>query len=139
MVPMTYFFEKNNDDDNTTSCHVLALPSSLTSSPAFLPSLSCVKFSPVLGFRSCLVLEPYHASFGCPLTTHTKVAHAQSLLMTLSFLVFFFLTFLFIEISFSFEITLFRAKKLHLVLFNPVLWGQKHCLAHGQCFRLFVE
>lgn len=72
---------------------MLALPSSLASSPAFLPSLSCIKFSPILGFRSCFVLEPYHAGFGCSLTTHTKVAHDQSLLMTLSFLLFFFFNF----------------------------------------------
>ena len=95
MVPMTYFFEKNvDDDDNTTSCHVLALPSSLASSPAFLPSLSCVKFSPISGFCPCFVLDPYHAGFGCSLTTRTKVAHAQSLLMTyIIFLFFFFLLF----------------------------------------------
>lgn len=141
MVPMTYFFEKNvDDDDNTTSCHVLALPSSLASSPAFLPSLSCVKFSPILGFRPCFVLDPYHAGFGCSLTAHTKVAHPQSLLMTLSFL--FFFNFPFHTFSISFENTLFRANKLHLscsILCSRAKSTAWHGLAHGQCSRLFVE
>ena len=100
--------------NNTTSCHVLALPSSLASSPAFLPSLSCVKFSPISGFCPCFVLDPYHAGFGCSLTTRTKVAHAQSLLMTYIIFLFFFFYFSFHTFSISFENTSFRANKLHL-------------------------
>lgn len=112
--------------------YVLALPSS----PAFLPSLSPVKLSPISGFHPCFVLDPSHrAGFGSKLTSltiHTKVAHPQLLLMTLSF------GFFVIFFSSIFKLP-YLEDQPSSVLFTPVFWDQKHCLARGQRSRLFAE
>ena len=112
--------------------NVLALPSP----PAFLPSLSRVKLSPISGFCPCFALNPSHcAGFGSKvtsLTIHTKVAHPQLLLMTLSFG--FFVIFFSSILKFP-----YLEEQPSSVLFTPVFWGQKHCLARGQWSRLFAE